>query len=68
MPANEVHLAFGCSQPPVRSPSARGQREFSLPERVNGAILSPRRTESGECRFNLGVLVTVVQKVTVAGP
>jgi hypothetical protein len=51
MPANEVHLAFGCSQPPVRSPSVRGQREFSLPERVNGAILSPRRTESGECRF-----------------
>jgi len=35
----------------LRSPSAREQGDFPLPEPVNGAILAPKLTESGECRM-----------------
>ena len=48
--ANAARLAFRCCQPSASITSAREEGDFPLPEPVNGAILDPKLTESGECR------------------
>ncbi len=57
MQANAARLAFGRRCYRLRSPSARQEGDFSLPEPVNGVIMAPKLTESGECRIRclLGV-------------
>ncbi len=52
MQANAARLAFGRRCYRLRSPSARQEGDFSLPEPVNGVIMAPKLTESGECRIN----------------
>ncbi len=51
MQANAARLAFGRRCYRLRSPSARQEGDFSLPEPVNGVIMAPKLTESGECRI-----------------
>jgi hypothetical protein len=37
--------------------SAREEGDFPLPEPVNGAMLAPKPTESGECRLKEKIAV-----------
>src|SRR5260221_9686270 len=52
MQANAARLAYRYCRHQLRSPSAREEGDFSLPEALNGALLAPKLTESGECRLN----------------
>ena len=51
MQANAARLAYRYCRHQLRSPSAREEGDVSLPEPLNGAILAPKLTESGECRL-----------------
>jgi hypothetical protein len=49
--ANAARLAFHRRQLSASITSAREEGDFPLPKLVNGAILAPKSTESGECRL-----------------
>src|SRR5260221_5876844 len=51
MQANAARLAYRYCRHQLRSPSAREEGDFALPEALNGALLAPKLTESGECRL-----------------
>ncbi len=53
MQANAARLAYRYCRHQLRSPSAREEGDFSLPEALNGALLAPKLTESGECRLDM---------------
>src|SRR5258708_35472265 len=55
MQANAARLAYRYCRHQLRSPSAREDGDFSLPEPLNGASLAPKLTESGECRLRQSV-------------
>jgi Transposase DDE domain group 1 len=51
MPANELHLAFGCRQPPVRSPfGSRNKENFHCP----GASIARSSLRGGRKPVNVG--------------